>query len=389
MPPPALQAAGPPSRRLRRRTSPAPGRHPGSQPLSGVPPDRRAPPPRARRPRRCPRRRRPGPRRRGRHRAQRRLVDAQRQLDKIEATSPVSASGGRARRPGRGPAPLAVAQAQLDGLVRAEGTSSTPGPPTVRPRQPERITASQASLVGSERDQRREFERRRDELAALGPPSGGGETPGADDWAALVAWVTSSARARQQAEAVAPRPGPPDETAPSSSPASTTSLPLGRHRAGRPGAAHRRPSGERPAEVSLEKLEEEAGPQGRGRGPPSGLRHDRDEVLSRTLAQHLKADRFERWILDEAHDHRLLDGATEADARSPAAPYSLTVDDKPVRGDRPRQRRHRPAARTLSGGETFLVSLALAPWPTGDRRATPAAWSASNRCSRRGLAAST
>ena len=83
------------------------------------------------------------------------------------------------------------------------------------------------------------------------------------------------------------------------------------------------------------------------------------EVAS-TLATHLKADRFERWILDEAMA-RLVEGATATLLELTDNAYSLTVDEK--RGfavvDHANADTVRPA-RTLSGGETFLASLALA-----------------------------
>ncbi len=86
----------------------------------------------------------------------------------------------------------------------------------------------------------------------------------------------------------------------------------------------------------------------------------RAERVARSLGTHLKADHFERWILDEAHD-RLLEGATQQLAVLAGGAYSLTVDDRRqfavidhANADTVR------LARTLSGGETFLVSLALA-----------------------------
>ncbi len=79
------------------------------------------------------------------------------------------------------------------------------------------------------------------------------------------------------------------------------------------------------------------------------------------LGRLLRADGFEKWLLDEAFT-RLLDGATATLLQLSAGQYSLTLDDK---------REHfvvvdhhaadeRRLARTLSGGETFLASLALA-----------------------------
>ena len=83
--------------------------------------------------------------------------------------------------------------------------------------------------------------------------------------------------------------------------------------------------------------------------------------VAEELGRHLRADRFEKWILDEALQ-RLVVGATEILVELSAGAYSLTLDGSganfavvdhanadAVRG-----------AKTLSGGETFLASLALA-----------------------------
>jgi exonuclease SbcC len=80
-----------------------------------------------------------------------------------------------------------------------------------------------------------------------------------------------------------------------------------------------------------------------------------------TLGQHLSAGRFTTWMLDEALA-RLVLGATEILRELSAGAYSLTMDEggshfaviDHTNADAVR------SARTLSGGETFLASLALA-----------------------------
>jgi exonuclease SbcC len=84
-------------------------------------------------------------------------------------------------------------------------------------------------------------------------------------------------------------------------------------------------------------------------------------TVARGLALHLDARHFEKWLLDEAMT-ALADGATDLLKSLSGGQYSLRVDAKTgnfVVVD------HRNAdelrgARTLSGGETFLASLALA-----------------------------
>ncbi|MEY2447779.1 MAG: repair protein SbcC/Rad50 [Acidimicrobiaceae bacterium] len=86
-----------------------------------------------------------------------------------------------------------------------------------------------------------------------------------------------------------------------------------------------------------------------------------ERELAHGLALHLNATHFEKWLLDEAMT-ALADGATDLLRTLSGDQYSLRVDPKNgsfVVVD------HRNAdeirsARTLSGGETFLASLALA-----------------------------
>ncbi len=85
------------------------------------------------------------------------------------------------------------------------------------------------------------------------------------------------------------------------------------------------------------------------------------QELAGMLARHLGAKGFEKWLLDEALD-LLVSGATEVLGQLTNHQYSLALDAKSgnfMVVD------HRNAdevrsARTLSGGETFLASLALA-----------------------------
>jgi DNA repair protein SbcC/Rad50 len=85
------------------------------------------------------------------------------------------------------------------------------------------------------------------------------------------------------------------------------------------------------------------------------------EQVAQALANHLKANMFEKWVLDEAL-RRLVASATEILSELSTGTYSLTLDPKTsnfcvidhANADAVR------SARTLSGGETFLASLALA-----------------------------
>ncbi len=96
-----------------------------------------------------------------------------------------------------------------------------------------------------------------------------------------------------------------------------------------------------------------------------GLRSERDQFIERRqvhdlLADSLGARGFEAWLLDEALAV-LLDGASTWLEQLSSGRYAMAVDDKNqfavvdhANADELR------LARTLSGGETFLASLALA-----------------------------
>jgi len=87
---------------------------------------------------------------------------------------------------------------------------------------------------------------------------------------------------------------------------------------------------------------------------------DEQSVVARELGKHLKANAFERWVLRQALT-TLVDGATSILLELSGGQYSLTLDKQynfavvdHRNADAVR------SARTLSGGETFLASLALA-----------------------------
>jgi exonuclease SbcC len=79
-----------------------------------------------------------------------------------------------------------------------------------------------------------------------------------------------------------------------------------------------------------------------------------------TLGQHLRSSGFERWLLEEAI-RQLVSGATTILNELSTGQYSFEHDDRMnfevVDHANADERR---SARTLSGGETFLASLALA-----------------------------
>jgi exonuclease SbcC len=87
--------------------------------------------------------------------------------------------------------------------------------------------------------------------------------------------------------------------------------------------------------------------------------HERVGQVAKALAGHLRANNFERWLLAEALDV-LVDGASRTLRELSSGQYDLVHD----RGEFFVVDHHdaglRRAVRTLSGGETFQASLALA-----------------------------
>ncbi|MDP8977163.1 MAG: SMC family ATPase, partial [Actinomycetota bacterium] len=78
------------------------------------------------------------------------------------------------------------------------------------------------------------------------------------------------------------------------------------------------------------------------------------------LARHLQARGFEQWLVDEALDVLVTDGSARLRELS-SGQYSLARDARAnLQVVDHRNADERRPAKTLSGGETFLASLALA-----------------------------
>ncbi|HZM41340.1 MAG TPA: SMC family ATPase [Acidimicrobiales bacterium] len=207
---------------------------------------------------------------------------------------------------------------------------------------------------------RRAFDAARDGVAALGPPPAE-RADLAADWGALVGWAATRAPAlvevqaahREAAEAVraevAARLGevaaacreagvePPPGTWPGEAVA----------------AAHAR------AEAARARIDEQLAAAERLRADQRAATEQHH--VADALAGHLAANRFEKWLLDEALQ-QLVAGASTLLAELSAGAYALAVDGR-TGGFAVIDHTHASqvrSARTLSGGETFLASLALA-----------------------------
>jgi DNA repair protein SbcC/Rad50 len=111
------------------------------------------------------------------------------------------------------------------------------------------------------------------------------------------------------------------------------------------------------AEAALRRVEERRAEAERLRVERTEL--ERESRVAKALAQHLRADRFERWLLTEALDS-LVDGASLILRELSGGQYDLGHDKGEFYVVDHHDAGLRRAVRTLSGGETFQASLALA-----------------------------
>jgi exonuclease SbcC len=81
--------------------------------------------------------------------------------------------------------------------------------------------------------------------------------------------------------------------------------------------------------------------------------------VAAALGHHLRANNFERWVLEEAMEI-LVQGANQLLEDLSAGSYSLKVKDSQFEVVDHRNARLTRTTKSLSGGETFLVALSLA-----------------------------
>jgi exonuclease SbcC len=87
--------------------------------------------------------------------------------------------------------------------------------------------------------------------------------------------------------------------------------------------------------------------------------YEREGQIARALAGHLRANNFERWLLEEALDE-LVDGGSRILRELSGGQYELGHDKGEFFVVDQHDAGLRRPVRTLSGGETFQASLALA-----------------------------
>ncbi|MGW4499939.1 AAA family ATPase [Micromonospora sp. NPDC004336] len=202
----------------------------------------------------------------------------------------------------------------------------------------------------------RAFDAARDGLARFGPPAADREDLGAA-WAALTGWAGAETERRR-----AERAG----RAAAVAEAEAVAADVGERIAGILAAAGL-PAADDPvraADRALERAEADLRELERRREQAGGLReqragYEREAQVARALAGHLRANNFERWLLAEALD-LLVDGASGILRELSGGQYDLVHDKGEFFVVDHHDAGLRRGVRTLSGGETFQASLALA-----------------------------
>ncbi|HEY6592543.1 MAG TPA: SMC family ATPase [Asanoa sp.] len=253
--------------------------------------------------------------------------------------------------------PPATLKRELAGLARLRKSldAATAALRTARDEH-RRADAARSAAEQRLRAAWREFDTARDAAARFGPPPTTRDEL-ADAWSALAGWAasevdgrraeraataTAAGTARADAEAALARidalfvdaglPAPDDHVR-----AATVAVE-------RATAAHERIEERRAQAADLREQRQ---------------RHQRSGRVAKALAGHLRANNFERWLLEEALD-LLVDGASRILRDLSAGQYELVHDKGEFFVVDHFDASLRRGVRTLSGGETFQASLALA-----------------------------
>ncbi|WP_319460984.1 SbcC/MukB-like Walker B domain-containing protein, partial [Micromonospora sp. RTP1Z1] len=218
---------------------------------------------------------------------------------------------------------------------------------------------ARGALDGAEQRLRRawrDFDTARDRLGRFGPPAADRDDVAAA-WATLAGWAGGEADRRR-----ADRAGLVDSVTAAQAAAGEVEERIGvlftaagLDVADDPGRA---------AAVAVERAEAELRRLVERREQAAELReqrtgHEREARVARALAGHLRANNFERWLLAEALD-LLVDGASRILRELSGGQYDLIHDKGEFFVVDHHDAGLRRGVRTLSGGETFQASLALA-----------------------------
>jgi DNA repair protein SbcC/Rad50 len=204
-----------------------------------------------------------------------------------------------------------------------------------------------------------DFDAARDALAGFGPPPTDREDLAAA-WSQLAGWATAQAGAHRTARPAAEEAVTAAENAVRQAREEIAALFAG--------AALPVPDDEarfaRAATVAAERARSERDQLRERREQADRLTeqrigHERDARVARELAKHLRANNFEAWLLAEALD-RLVAGASSILRELSGGQYDLIHEGREFFVVDHHDAGQRRPVRTLSGGETFQASLALA-----------------------------
>ncbi|MFI5908655.1 AAA family ATPase [Dactylosporangium sp. NPDC051541] len=255
------------------------------------------------------------------------------------------------------PAPEAL-QRDLDGIAALTRRLEQAGAEVRKAREAHRGASRQAEQAEERlRSAWRAFDGARDGLAAFGPPPANRDDL-ADAWATLHGWTVGEAGRRR-----AGRPAAQDAVSAAERQVTGVRDELA---AAFTAAGLAAPGGDpaRDAAIALERADAARLRIEERRADAARMRQQRDELareaqVAKALAQHLRADRFERWLLAEALD-TLVEGASRTLRELSSGQYDLGHEKGEFFVVDHHDAGLRRAVRTLSGGETFQASLALA-----------------------------
>ncbi|MDG4792292.1 SMC family ATPase [Micromonospora sp. WMMD1082] len=202
----------------------------------------------------------------------------------------------------------------------------------------------------------RRFDGARDAVARFGPPAADRDDVAAA-WSTLSGWADAEAERRRSARAGSVAAVAEAEAVATDVTARIAGI----------FAAAGLPAPDDPvraATVAVERAEAELRRLTERREQAGALReqraeHEREAQVARALAGHLRANNFERWLLAEALD-LLVDGASGILRELSGGQYDLVHDKGEFFVVDHHDAGLRRGVRTLSGGETFQASLALA-----------------------------
>ncbi|MFI5931038.1 AAA family ATPase [Actinoplanes sp. NPDC051494] len=258
-------------------------------------------------------------------------------------------------------------KAQLAELTRLQRKLDGAGTDVRTAREAQR--RAQAAVGAAEEQQRtawRAFDAVRDAVGRFSPPPADRDDL-AGAWSTLVSWALESARQREatQAQAVAAAESAHAETQRARDAvvelftAAGLARPVSSARSAGADADLIRAAAvaaER-AEAAWQRLSERREQAQEFAEQRAGL--VRDNRVAKSLAGHLRANNFERWLLEEALD-LLVDGASRILRELTGGQYDLMHDKGEFYVVDHHDAGLRRGVRTLSGGETFQASLALA-----------------------------